>query len=89
VRPGGFLTLALYLSLGQRHDWTAAMARVRAPVLVLHGEEDLQPRAATERVAALFPNSRLLSLPGAGHFPFDEQPDAFAQAVSEFLREQR
>jgi proline iminopeptidase len=87
--PGGFLTLALYLSLGQRHDWTLAMSGVTAPVLVIHGEEDLQPRAATERVAALFARSHVQALPDAGHFPFDEQPEAFAQAVSDFLREPR
>jgi proline iminopeptidase len=89
VPPGGFLTLALYLSLGKRHDWTSVMRQVRAPVLLIHGEEDLQPRAATERVASLFPKSHLQALPDAGHFPFDEQPEAFAQAISDFLRGSR
>ena len=82
---GGWMQLGVYLSLGRSHDWTGALKRVTAPVLVVHGEDDLQPRAASEKVAALFPASRLRAIAGAGHFVFDEQPEAFAAAVREFL----
>ncbi len=33
-----------------------------------------------------FPNARLQVIAGAGHFPFYEQPEAFAAVVGEFLR---
>jgi proline iminopeptidase len=82
---GGFLTLGLYLGLGRRHNWTEWLGRVRAPVLVLHGGGDLQPRAATEAFAAALPGARLVEIEGGGHFPYDSRPEAFAQAVNAFL----
>ena len=46
---------AMYLSMGRRHDYTAALARITADTLVLHGERDLQPVDAgaeyAERIA--------------------------------------
>lgn len=84
---GGWMQIGVFLSLGRSHDWTAAMKGVTVPVLVVHGEKDLQPRAASERIARLFPAGRLTAVAGAGHFPFDEQPAAFAAAVGKFLAE--
>ncbi|QSQ23275.1 alpha/beta hydrolase [Pyxidicoccus parkwayensis] len=85
--PGGLLSLGLYLSLGRHHDWSAWLGRVHAPTLVIHGAEDLQPRAATARVVEALPQARLMELAGTGHFPFEEQPEAFASTVRAFLTE--
>jgi proline iminopeptidase len=85
--PGGLLSLGLYLSLGRHHDWSAWLGRVRAPTLVIHGAEDLQPRAATARVVEALPHARRVELAGTGHFPFEEQPEAFASTVRAFLME--
>ncbi|TSC34335.1 alpha/beta fold hydrolase [Corallococcus sp. Z5C101001] len=86
---GGFLSLGLYLSLGRHHDWSHWLGRVRARTLVIHGDQDLQPRSATERVVEVIPHARLVELAGSGHFPFEEQPEAFAATVSAFLSEER
>lgn len=83
--PGGWVQLAVYLSLGRHHDWRPALRAVTAPVLVVHGEQDLQQRAASEAIARLFQGGRLGVVAGAGHFPFDQEPAAFAAAVREFL----
>jgi proline iminopeptidase len=83
--PGGWMQLGVYLSLGRRHDWRGALRAVTAPVLVIHGERDLQPRAASEGVARLFAAGRLSVVPRAGHFVFDDEPAAFAKAVREFM----
>jgi proline iminopeptidase len=85
--PGGLLSLGLYLSLGRHHDWSGWLRRVRAPTLVIHGAEDLQPRSATERVVEALPHARLVELAGSGHFPFEEQPEAFARTLRAFLAE--
>ncbi|WPB72676.1 alpha/beta hydrolase [Archangium violaceum] len=85
--PGGWLSLGLYLSLGRHHDWSAWLRRVRAPTLVIHGAEDLQPRTATARVVQALPHARLVELSGSGHFPFEEQPEAFAATLRAFLAE--
>ena len=60
--------------------------RISAPTLVLWGEEDrfVRPeygRAYAERI----PDSRFVSIAGAGHYPHIEQPDATLSAVFSFL----
>lgn len=82
---GGFMPQAVYLSMGRKHDWREAVAAVRAPVLVLHGEHDLQPLAATRAFAAAFPDAEVRVVPGVGHFGHADRPEAFAKEVREFL----
>jgi proline iminopeptidase len=83
--PGGWMVHAMYLSMGRRHDYRGALQRVQAPVLVLHGTDDLQPESASRRFAASFPNARIQTINRAAHFPFEDQPALFAAAVQEFL----
>ncbi|MEV6522088.1 alpha/beta hydrolase [Longispora sp. NPDC051575] len=65
-----------------------ALAKVEAPVLVLAGALDPSPvvRIAGE-AADLFPNGRLVVLPGGGHFPWLDDEAAFVRAVEDFLAE--
>jgi proline iminopeptidase len=64
----------------------AGLADLRTPVLVIGGGLDLQrPSAVTTEYAALFANSRLVVQPGAGHFPWLDDPGQFVSAVTEFL----
>ncbi len=42
---GGMMPLAVYLSMGRRHDYRDAFRKVAAPVLVIHGRDDLQSAA--------------------------------------------
>jgi len=85
-RPGGWMVWAQYISMGQRHDYRQALARVNAPVLVIHGADDLQSEAASRIYAEAFPNAQFAVIENAGHFSFEEQPEQFAQIVSEFLK---
>jgi pimeloyl-ACP methyl ester carboxylesterase len=66
---------------------TAALARLRAPVLVVAGEYDiaLPPRCAAE-YAALFGQAELAVQPGAGHYPWLDDPELLVQTVVGFLR---
>ena len=84
-RPGGWMVQAAYFSMGQRHDYRQALQVVTAPVLVIHGAEDLQPQESTGLYVESFPRARFQVIEEAGHFSFLEQPDVFAQVVSEFL----
>jgi proline iminopeptidase len=86
---GGFMPQAVYLSMGRKHDWRSALAGVRVPVLVLHGERDLQPLSASRAFAAAFPNAELRVIPGASHYAHAEQPQAFAREVRAFLEASR
>lgn len=82
---GGWMTLGVYTSMGNRHDWRPAFRRIAAPTLVVHGADDLQPLTDSEGFAPLIPGSRLVTLAGATHFAFDETPVAFADSVRAFL----
>ncbi|MDP9241308.1 MAG: alpha/beta hydrolase [Actinomycetota bacterium] len=64
----------------------AGLAGVTAEVLVLAGGLDFQPteRAATELVG-LFPHAVLVVQPGAGHFPWVDDPVAFAATLAGFF----
>jgi proline iminopeptidase len=61
-------------------------ARLTMPVLVVVGGQDRAVGGAPMRdLATRVPHGRLLELPKGGHFPYLEEPDAFARAVTEFL----
>ena len=60
--------------------------RIAAPTLVLWGEEDRFVSPEYGRAyAGRIPDSRFVSIAGAGHYPHIEQPDAFMDAVTAFL----
>jgi 3-oxoadipate enol-lactonase len=66
--------------IGERLD------EVKAPTLVLVGEEDVEDmHVLAERFAAEIPRARLATIPGAAHVPSLEQPAAFDKLVREFL----
>lgn len=73
-------------AMRDRPDSTPDLAAIQVPVLVVHGEQDqLIPLAEAEAMAAALPMSRLVAIPQAGHLPNLEQPEAFNDAVREFL----
>jgi pimeloyl-ACP methyl ester carboxylesterase len=64
----------------------AGLGSVSAPVLVVGGEHDaLTGVEAVATVAASFPSATTVVLPAAGHFPWVDEPTAFAAAVAGFL----
>jgi pimeloyl-ACP methyl ester carboxylesterase len=79
------MPLAMYLSMGQEHDYRAGLARVTSPVLVLHGDRDILPQTDGREMASYFNHSRFVSIAGAGHFLYDEKASDVAKAVEEFL----
>jgi proline iminopeptidase len=84
---GGWMVQAQYFSLGLQHDYRGAMKVVEAPVLVIHGADDLQPEEVTRVYVEAFPNATLSVIKGAEHEPYADQPEAFASVVSAFLNE--
>ncbi len=83
---GGWMVFGLYFSLGKTHDYSESLRRVWAPVLVIHGKNDLQSEASSKQYAELMPNSRFKVIENAGHFSFEEQGDRFQQLVDRFLK---
>jgi pimeloyl-ACP methyl ester carboxylesterase len=73
--------------MGARH--AAALREMRPPTLVVWGEGDRYlPLALAERQREAVPEARVVTIPGAGHWPFADDPEAVAGAVVPFLREQ-
>ncbi len=85
-KSGGWMVWAMYLSMGTRHDYRDALKDVNAPLLVVHGADDLQTEEASRIYVDAFPNARFHVIEDATHFPFHEQPEEFAAVVGEFLR---
>jgi pimeloyl-ACP methyl ester carboxylesterase len=63
------------------------LADIRVPALVVVGEHDTHFLAAADYMAAKIPAARKVVIPGAGHAPNIDQPDAFNAELRAFLAE--
>lgn len=73
-------------AMKERPDSVATLPTIDVPVLIIHGADDqIIPLGEAEEMAAAIPDSKLVVLPDAGHMPNLEQPDAFNDAVIDFL----
>lgn len=92
------LCLAMALALGpdaflrqsralmDRPDQTATLRAFPGPALVLHGAEDrLVPLDRARLMAELLPRATLEVIPGAGHLPPLERPEATNAALGRWL----
>jgi proline iminopeptidase len=66
-------------------DFTASLALVEAPLLVIHGALDAPGREGQHAWARAAPNGRLLVLPEAGRGASADRPDLFFPALETFL----
>jgi pimeloyl-ACP methyl ester carboxylesterase len=75
-------------TLGGQHGLWRQAERVLAPTqLVYGGRDQLVSYRMARRASAAFRDSRLLTLPDAGHVAMMEYPEAVAQAFRELLDE--
>jgi proline iminopeptidase len=70
-----------------QYDLTEPLKRVKAPALIVVGDGDFicWPEN-TKQLHLSLPDSKLLVIERAGHFPWLEQPDAFFRDVPIFLQ---
>jgi proline iminopeptidase len=68
-----------------RADQRAACARVRAPVLVIHGRDDPRPLDGVHALVDALPTAELSVVADAGHQPWREQPGKVDQLLRDFL----
>ncbi len=75
-------------AMRDRIDSTPMLGDINVPVLIIHGADDqLIPVSEADAMHKAIPNSELVVIPDAGHLPNLEQPDAFNDAVIDFLEE--
>ena len=69
-----------------RDRWVAALQETRVPLRVINGPEDPVSGAhMVERYRELVPRPDVVSLPGIGHYPQVEAPQAVADAFLSFI----
>ncbi len=74
------------LSVAARDMW-AEVRRVTCPVLILRGElSNVLTEQTSARLPREFANGQVLTIPGAGHSIWGDNPRATAAAISTFLR---
>jgi proline iminopeptidase len=66
-------------------DYTRSFGKVKAPLLVIHGERDKHGLAMNRSWVRAIPNGRLLVIPDAVRTAYAERPDAVFPAIDEFL----
>jgi proline iminopeptidase len=69
----------------ERRTLLDGLPTVRLTALFVHGEDDPMPLWSTLATAALIPGALVETIPGSGHFPWLEAPDAFRAAVERLL----
>ena len=73
-------------AMAQRPDSTPTLAEIDVPTLIVVGKEDvITPPSDARAMADAIEGAELVTVPNAGHMTPVEQPDAFNQAVREFL----
>ncbi len=83
ARIGGWAMHAVFLSMGRKHDWSAAFASIRAPTLLLYGGGDLTEAGSFDQYRAI-PGIQLVEIAGADHFALYD-PVRFPAAGLSFL----
>jgi pimeloyl-ACP methyl ester carboxylesterase len=59
---------------------------IKTPALyVLGGRSTIVPPETQAQLQKTLPNVRIVTMPGLGHYPSDEQPAAFVAIVDAFL----
>lgn len=75
------------LSKVVNEDLTDRLPLIKAPTLLIWGEEDkATPIADARKMAKLVPDAGLVSFPGCGHYSFLDNPGQFRAVLSSFLK---
>lgn len=80
-----------HVGIGQIRVWSDQDLRdhagpVKCPLLVLYGEHDFYvPPAVAELTRDLIPNCEVRRLPGVGHYPMVEDPQASCRIIADFV----
>ncbi len=74
------------LSRVVNEDLTDRLALIKAPTLLIWGENDTAtPIADARKMERLIPGAGLVSFPGCGHYSFLDNPGQFAAVLRSFL----
>lgn len=66
-------------------DCSEGLKKLKAPVLIIQGEEDLIDRETAENALKVFQNSTLVILEKCGHYGWLDQPELYFKSIDEYL----
>jgi len=79
--------VAALRGLAARRDNTDLLDKISVPTLLIFGEEDkVTHLEAAEKMADAIPDAKLVKIENAGHYSNLEQPEAFNQALIDFIK---
>jgi pimeloyl-ACP methyl ester carboxylesterase len=83
---------ALFKGLGSDnykydYDYYPALSKIKANVLLIHGDADATPLEAEDKLLRSIGNGRLVRMGKSGHFPFIEEEQEFTKQVNAFLKD--
>ena len=85
IRFSALVNRAIAVGL-EEYDMTPALPNVRVPALCIYGERDRVVHPTYQlQVRGHLRTARFVAFRDSGHFPFLEEPDAFAHVVHYFL----
>jgi pimeloyl-ACP methyl ester carboxylesterase len=85
IQTPEFVARAAIMSL-TKTDTRASLSRITTPTMVIVGSEDIiLPPAESRTLSDGIPNSTLIVIENAGHFPMVEQPGEFNRTLRGFL----
>jgi len=70
-----------------RFDLLDSLSAVTVPTLIVYGADEPAADLSGTALVEHLPRARLVTVEGAGHFPFIEQPEAFLSTVEAFLQD--
>jgi pimeloyl-ACP methyl ester carboxylesterase len=85
LRSSPYMFASMLRRFATADDRLETLRRVACPTLVLVGELDAPFLGASSRMVDTIADARLAVIPGAGHCPQMEAPNAWRAAVDEFL----
>jgi proline iminopeptidase len=67
------------------YDLIPELRRIRAPTLVIHGDDDFIPRESSAHISDAIAGARLVNIRGSGHFSYIDAPGEVRRAIDEFM----
>lgn len=72
-------------TLSRPFNLHASLKILQIPTLIIHGDSDPIPAITAQNIHQSIQGSKYVLLKNCGHFPYVEQPDAYFNALKEFL----
>jgi proline iminopeptidase len=84
---GGWITPAIFLSLGRTYDIRKALTNIQCPIMLIYGDRDITvTKSSIESYRDNIKECSVNIIAGAGHHCFEEKEEEFAGIINEFLK---